>query len=68
MVNKDFFQALEDLEAEKGIKKEYFLEALTTAVTSAYKKNYEEGRKIEVKVNPEKILSKLLHIEILSKS
>ena len=54
MVNKDFFQALEDLEAEKGIKKEYFLEALTTALTSAYKKNYEEGRKIEVKLNPEK--------------
>ncbi len=54
MINKDFFQALEDLEAEKGIKKEYFLEALTNALTSAYKKNYEQGRKIEVKLNPEK--------------
>ena len=54
MVNKDFFQALEDLEAEKGIKKEYFLESLTNALTSAYKKNYGEGRKVEVKLNPDK--------------
>ena len=60
MVNKDFFQALEDLEAEKGIKKEYFLDALTTALTSAYKKNYEEGRKIEVKLNPEKNTIKVI--------
>ncbi len=54
MVNKDFFQALEDLEAEKGIKKEYFLDSLAAALTSAYKKNYGEGRQIEIKLNPEK--------------
>ena len=60
MVNKDFFQALDDLEVEKGIKKEYFLESLTNALTSAYKKNYGEGRKIEVKLNPEKHTIKVL--------
>ncbi|MBQ8468744.1 MAG: transcription termination/antitermination protein NusA [Clostridia bacterium] len=60
MVNKDFFQALEDLEAEKGIKKEYFLDALQTALTSAYKKNYDEGRKIEVKLIPEKNTIKVI--------
>ena len=60
MVNKDFFQALEDLEAEKGIKKEYFLESLTNALTSAYKKNYGEGRKVEVKLNPDKNTIKVI--------
>ena len=39
MINKDFFQALEDLEAEKKIDKEKFIEALEIALTSAYKKN-----------------------------
>lgn len=60
MVNKDFFQALEDLEAEKGIKKEYFLESLTNALTSAYKKNYGEGRKVEVRLNPDKNTIKVI--------
>lgn len=60
MVNKDFFQALDDLEIEKGIKKEYFLESLANALTSAYKKNYDEGRKIEVKLIPEKNTIKII--------
>ena len=60
MVNKDFFLALEDLENEKGIKKEYFLESLAAALTSAYKKNYGEGRQIEVKLNPEKNTIKVI--------
>ena len=60
MVNKDFFKALDDLEAEKGITKEYFLESLTTALTNAYKKNYGEGRKVEVKLNPDKNTIKII--------
>ena len=43
MVNKDFFLALEELEAQKGINKEYFIESLEAALTSAYKKNFGEG-------------------------
>ena len=38
MTNKDFFLALEALEQEKGISKEYFIEALQTALASAYKR------------------------------
>ena len=38
MVNKDFFKALEELEETRRIKKEYFIEALEAALTSAYKK------------------------------
>ena len=54
MTNKDFFQALEDLEAQKGISKEYFIEALEAALTSAYKKNFGEAKSAFVKLNPEK--------------
>ncbi len=54
MINKDFFQALEDLEAQKGIQKEYFIEALEAALTSAYKKNFGEAKSAVVKLVPEK--------------
>lgn len=54
MVNKDFFQALDDLEAEKKINKEQFIETLETALTSAYKKMYGEAKSALVKLSPEK--------------
>ena len=55
MINKDFFAALADLEREKGISEETFLEALETALVSAYKKQYVgEAGKVEVKLDPEK--------------
>ena len=54
MVNKDFFQALKDLEEQKGINSEYFIESLESALTSAYKKNFGEAKSAYVKLNPEK--------------
>ena len=54
MVNKDFFQALIDLEEQKGINSQYFIEALEAALTSAYKKNFGEAKSAFVKLNPEK--------------
>lgn len=54
MINKDFFVALDDLENEKKINKEFFLQTLETALTSAYKKDFGEAKSIEVKLNPEK--------------
>ena len=59
MVNKDFFVALEDLENEKKIKKEFFIEALEAALTSAYKKNFGEAMSAEVKLDPEKATIKV---------
>ncbi len=41
MVNKDFFSALADLEREKGISEEAFFDTLASALSSAYKKQYE---------------------------
>ncbi len=54
MVNKDFFQALIDLEEQKGINQEYFIESLESALTSAYKKHIGEAKSAFVKLNPEK--------------
>ena len=54
MINKDFFQALEDLETEKKIDKATFITTLETALTSAYKKMYGEAKSAMVKLNPEK--------------
>ena len=54
MVNKDFFQALDDLEAEKKIDKNTFITTLETALTSAYKKMYGEAKSAMVKLYPER--------------
>ena len=54
MINKDFFQALDELEAQKKINKEQFLETLEAALTSAYKRMYGEAKNALVKLNPEK--------------
>ncbi|MGN1227749.1 MAG: transcription termination factor NusA, partial [Christensenellales bacterium] len=54
MQSKEFFEALRMLEEEKGIKKEYFIEALEAGLTAAYKKLYGEAKSAIVKLNPEK--------------
>ena len=54
MINKDFFQALEDLQTEKKIDKETFISALENALTSAYKKMYGEGKSARVSLNPDR--------------
>ena len=55
MINKDFFLALDDLEKEKGIPKEVFLEALENALISACKKQYAGTvGAVEIKLNPDK--------------
>ena len=54
MTNKDFFAALDALEKEKGISKEYFLESLQTALATAYKRNFGEVRPVEVVIDESK--------------
>ena len=61
MINsKDFFVALDLLEKEKKIDKEFFVSALESALTSAYKKNFGEAKSATVKLNPEKNTIKVL--------
>lgn len=59
MINKDFFQALDELESEKKINKEQFIQTLEAALTSAYKKMYGEAKSALVKLNPEKATIKI---------
>lgn len=60
MINKDFFLALEELEREKRIKKEVFIEALETALVIAYKKHTGTAKAVEVKLNPERNTIKIV--------
>ncbi len=51
---KEFFAALDQIEEEKGIKKEYMLEKITQALISAYKRDHEGvGENLVVQCNEE---------------
>lgn len=54
MQNKDFFEALEDLQREKNIDKDFIISALESALTVAYKKNMGEAKSAEVRLYPDK--------------
>ena len=54
MISKDFFMALDELEATKGIKKEVFIDALETALAIAYKKQMGTAKAVKVKLFPDK--------------
>ena len=49
--NKELILALEELEKEKGIKKEYLLEAIDTALVTAYKRNFDSLENVRVEMD-----------------
>ena len=53
-MNKEFFLALDMLEKEKGIPKEYMLEKIEAALLSACKKEYGPSTMVRVLVDPVK--------------
>ena len=46
--NKELILALEALEKEKGIKKEYLLESIESALVVAYKRNFDSVENVKV--------------------
>lgn len=50
---KELILAMEELEKEKGIKKEYLIEALETALLTAYKRNFDSNENAKVTINSE---------------
>ena len=46
--NKELILALEELESEKGIKKEYLIESIEAALVTAYKKNFDSADNVKV--------------------
>ncbi len=51
--NKELELALEALEEEKGIKKEYLMEQIEFALVTAYKNNYKESENVKVVIDRE---------------
>ena len=49
--NKELIQALEDLEKEKGIKKQYLLESIETALVTAYKRNFDSSENVKIEMD-----------------
>ena len=47
-MSKELLEALDSLETEKGVKKEIVIEALESALVSAYKRNYGQAQNVEV--------------------
>lgn len=45
--------AMEELEKEKGIKKEYMLESIETALVTAYKRNFDSKENVKVTMDKE---------------
>ena len=52
-MNLEFLEALEDLEREKHMSKEVLLNAIETALVSAYKKNYGTSQNVRVDIDRE---------------
>jgi len=52
-MNKEFIQAVEDLEREKSISKDLLIEAIESALVSAYKKNYGTSQNVRVNIDRE---------------
>jgi N utilization substance protein A len=52
-MNHEFMDALEQVEKEKGISKDILLDAIETALASAYKRDQKAAQSIEVRIDPD---------------
>lgn len=52
-MNREFIQAIEELEKERQIPKDVLLEAIESALVSAYKKNYGTNQTVKVEIDVE---------------
>ncbi|MDO4546179.1 MAG: transcription termination factor NusA [Bacillota bacterium] len=52
-MNSDFIKAIDDLVKEKGISKDVLIEAIESALVSAYKKNYGTSQNVRVSIDRE---------------
>ncbi|MQS75114.1 transcription termination factor NusA [Companilactobacillus halodurans] len=53
-MSKEMVEALDALESEKGIKKEYVIESLEAALVAAYKRNYNQAQNVDVEFDAKK--------------
>ncbi len=70
-MNSELHSMLEILEREKGIKREVLVEAISTAILAASKKNFTSGtRDLRIEINPQtgaiKAIARLIAVERLT--
>lgn len=70
-MNSELHSMLEILEREKGIKREVLVEAISTAILAASKKNFTSGtRDLRIEINPQtgaiKAIARLIAVERLA--
>ena len=51
---KELIGAIEELEKEKGISKDYLIESLESALVTAYKRNFDSADNVEVTIDSQK--------------
>ena len=51
--NRELIMAIEELEKEKGISKDYLLESLEIALASAYKRNFDSAENVKIVMDKE---------------
>ena len=66
--NKELILALEELEKEKGIKKEYVLESIETALVTAYKRNFDSLENVKVDIDQQTGATHIYSIKNVVKS
>ena len=62
-MNKEFFEALEELSIEKGINKDYLLDAIETALITAYKKNFNAEENVKIVIDEKNAIIKVYSIK-----
>ncbi len=62
-MNKEFFQALEDLVNEKGLDYDMLISTLENALSLAYKRQFNVQGNVKIKMNPEKYTVKFCMIK-----
>ena len=62
-MNKEFFEALEELSVEKGISKAYLLDAIESALLTAYKKNFNSQENVKIVIDEEKASIKVYSLK-----
>lgn len=62
-MNKEFFQALEDLVSEKGLDYDMLIGTLENALCIAYKRQYNIQGTVRIKMNPEKFAVKFCMVK-----
>ncbi len=62
-MDKEFFEALEELSVEKGINKDYLLDAIETALVTAYKKNFNSQENVKIVIDEEKASIKVYSLK-----